>query len=119
MLPHWFIEIFSHPDPRGLLIIAGKTTVVYVFLVLGLRLLGKRELGQMNIYDLVLIIVLANAVQNAMVGDDNTLLGGIVAAATLLVLNRALTILMLRSPRIERTLVGQPMLICNDGHLLQ
>src|SRR5205085_8655153 len=89
----------------ALLIVAGKTTVVYLFLVAGLRLLGKRELGQMNIYDLVLIIVLANAVQNAMVGDDNTLLGGIVAATTLLVLNRLLTIIMVRSPRIERALV--------------
>src|SRR5437588_10229318 len=103
MLPHWFTEIFSHPDPRGLLIIAGKTTVVYVFLVIGLRLLGKRELGQMNIYDLVLIIVLANAVQNAMVGDDNTLLGGIVAATTLLVLNSLFNLVMLQSPRLERS----------------
>src|SRR5438067_2339060 len=83
MLPHWLVAIFTHPDPRGLLIIVGKTTVVYLFLVGGLRLLGKRELGQMNIYDLVLIIVLANAVQNAMVGDDNTLLAGIAAATTL------------------------------------
>src|SRR3954452_18583413 len=118
MLPHWLVEIFTHPDPRGLLIIVGKTTVVYLFLVGGLRLLGKRELGQMNIYGLVLIIVLANAVQNAMVGEDNTLLGGIAAATTLLVLNRILTLVMLHSPRVERALVGQPVLICNDGHLL-
>jgi uncharacterized membrane protein YcaP (DUF421 family) len=118
MLPHWLVEIFTHPSPHGLLVIAGKTTVVYFFLVAGLRLLGKRELGQMNIYDLVLIIVLANAVQNAMVGDDTTLLGGIVAATTLLILNRLLTIVMLRSPRLERAMVGQPLLIVNDGHLL-
>src|ERR1700722_3521846 len=91
----WLSEVFSHPagmsNAQYLNVIGGialKTTVIYLFLVIGLRLLGKRELGQMNIYDLVLIIVLANAVQNAMVGDDNTILGGITAATTLLLLNR-------------------------------
>src|SRR5438067_8518580 len=116
MMAKWLSDVFTHPDPRGLLLVAYKTTIVYLFLVVGLRLLGKRELGQMTIYDLVLIIVLANSVQNAMVGDDNTLLGGIVAATTLLILNRLLTLIMVRSPRIERALVGQPVLICNDGH---
>src|SRR5438270_9851956 len=100
MLPHWLVEIFTHPDPRGLLIVAGKTTVVYLFLVAGLRVLGKRELGQMTIYDLVLIIVLANAVQNAMVGDDTTLAGGLVAATTLLILNRILTLVMTCSKKV-------------------
>jgi len=83
---HWLADVFSHPNPLGLLIIAGKTTAVYLFLVLGLRLLGKRELGQMTVYDLVLLIVLANSVQNAMVGDT-TLAGGLVAGTTLLILN--------------------------------
>src|SRR5436305_13610228 len=109
MLPHWFVEIFTHPDPRGLLIIAGKTTIVYVFLVVGLRLLGKRELGQMNLYDLVLIIVIANAVQNAMVGEDTTLAGGLVAATTLLILNKILTLAMARSKKISHLLVGGPL----------
>ncbi len=119
MLTHWLAEVFSHPDLKGLLIIAGKTTVIYVFLVAGLRLLGKRELGQMNIYDLVLIIVLANSVQNAMVGDDTTLLGGIVAATTLLIWNRLLTLAFARNRRLERMMVGQPSLILNNGHLIQ
>src|SRR5436305_5595335 len=118
MLPHWLVEIFTHPDPRGLLIIVGKTTVVYLFLVGGLRILGKRELGQMNIYDLVLIIVLANAVQNAMVGNDSTLVGGIVAAVTLLLLNRLFSFVMARSDRLEKFMVGEPMLIVNDGQIL-
>ena len=63
-------------------------------MVLGPRLLGQRELGQMSVYDLVLIVVLANAVQNAMVGSDTTLVGGITAASTLLVLNRLFTYLL-------------------------
>jgi uncharacterized membrane protein YcaP (DUF421 family) len=81
--------------------------------------MGKRELGQMNIYDLVLVIVLANAVQNAMVGDDNSLVGGIVSATTLLVLNRLFTWLLARSRRLEQKLVGDPLLIVRNGQLIE
>ena len=102
-----------------MLAIAGKTTVIYLFLVAGLRLLGKRELGQMTIYDLVLVIVLANSVQNAMVGDDTTLVGGLVAATVLLFLNRLFTLVIGRSTRLEHYLVGQPLLILNDGQLIR
>src|SRR5512142_2109624 len=119
-MPHWLSDIISHPNSiQDGLIIAGKTAVIYVFLVVGLRLLGKRELGQMNVYDLVLIIVLANSVQNAMVGDDTSLAGGLVAASTLLIANRLFTLMLLRSRRLERRLVGEPMLIARDGHPLQ
>lgn len=118
-MTHWLVELFSHPNLKGCLIIAAKTAVIYAFLVLALRLLGKRELGQMNIYDLVLIIVIANAVQNAMVGDDTTLIGGMVAALTLLILNRLLNLLLVRSDKIERALVGEPILLFNDGQLIE
>jgi uncharacterized membrane protein YcaP (DUF421 family) len=118
MVSDWLAEVFSHPDPIGALVIAGKTTIVYLFLVVGLRLLGKRELGQMTIYDLVLIIVLANSVQNAMVGSDTTLFGGLVAALTLLVLNRLFALLITRFPTLAHRMVGEPVLIVNDGHLL-
>ena len=118
MFSHWLQQVFSHPTPQGAMIIAGKTAVVYVFLVLGLRLMGKRELGQMNIYDLVLVIVLANAVQNSMVGDDTTLFGGIVAAITLLVINKLLTLAMTHSDKLENMMAGQPTLILNDGQLI-
>src|SRR5437899_12591890 len=117
MFTHFLDDVFSRPSLPGMLAIAGKTAVIYLFLVAGLRLLGKRELGQMNIYDLVLVIVLANAVQNAMVGDDTTLPGGLVAAATLLILNRLFSLLLRRSRKVERAMVGQPLLILNHGHL--
>ena len=110
--------VLSHPSWRGVAVIAGKTAVIYLFLVVGLRLLGKRALGQMNIYDLVLVVVLANAVQNAMVGDDTTLAGGLVAAVTLLVLNRAVTSVLARSERFERLLVGQPVVLVDHGQLV-
>jgi uncharacterized membrane protein YcaP (DUF421 family) len=119
MFRHWLADVFTHPTAFGALIIAGKTAFIYLFLGVGLRLLGKRQLGQMNIYDLVLVIVLANAVQNAMVGDDTSLAGGLVAALTLLILNRLVTRAMLRSPRLERLLVGEPVLIVNDGQLIE
>lgn len=118
-MSRWLADVFSHPDLRGALLIAGKTTIIYFFLVAGLRLLGKRELGQMNIYDLVLIIVLANAVQNSMVGNDNSLIGGIVAAVTLLIWNRLFTLVLARSPKLERVMVGEPSLILNDGQLIE
>ena len=114
----WLADVFSHPDLRGGLMIAAKTSVIYLFLVAGLRLLGKRELGQMNIYDLVLLIVIANAVQNAMVGSDNSLVGGIIAAITLLLFNRAFAALMERSPKLEKFMVGEPTLIVNDGKVM-
>lgn len=119
LMEHWLDVVFSHPDLYGTAVIAGKSAVIYIFLVLGLRLLGQRELGQMSVYDLVLIVVLANAVQNAMVGSDTTLIGGIVAASTLLVLNRLFTYLLSLSPDLERALVGEPVLIIRDGHLLR
>lgn len=114
----WIANVFSHPSASGCLIIAGKTALIYVALIAGLRLLGKRELGQMNVYDLVLIIILANAVQNAMVGDDTTLAGGIVAAFTLLVLNRLFTLSLTRSPRMERFMVGGPLVLASEGKLI-
>jgi uncharacterized membrane protein YcaP (DUF421 family) len=69
-------QIFDHPTWHGAGVIAAKTLIIYVVLVVGLRLLGKRELGQMSVYDLVLIVILGNAVQNAMINNDNTLGAG-------------------------------------------
>jgi uncharacterized membrane protein YcaP (DUF421 family) len=111
-------QIFDHPSLHGALIIAAKTAAVYAFLVAGLRLLGKRELGQMSLYDLVLIIILGNAVQNAMINSDNTLGGGVVAAVVLLGLNRLLNTVIVRSRRIERALIGDPVMLVHDGAIL-
>lgn len=112
-------HIFDYPTGRDAAIIAAKTAIIYVFLIGGLRLLGKRELGQMSLYDLVMIIVLGNAVQNAMINNDNTLGGGIVAALVLLVLNRGFNELVVRSKRVERIMVGEPVLIVHDGVVMK
>src|SRR5579871_2299701 len=106
MFTKWLAEVFSYPDWSTLLGIVGKTVVVYVFILIAMRLLGTRELGRLNAYDFVLVVVIANAVQNALVGGDNTLAGGLVSALTLLLMNLLCTWLLNRFPRLERQMVG-------------
>jgi len=79
-----------------------RTTVVYVVVLVLLRTAGKRELGQMSPVDLVVILVIANAVQNAMTGGDNSLIGGIIAATTLVAVNTAFARVGHRVPYLER-----------------
>jgi uncharacterized membrane protein YcaP (DUF421 family) len=101
-----------------LLDIVLRSAVVYLVVVLGLRLLGKKHVAQLSIVDLVLILLISNAVQNAMVGENSTLLGGIVAAATLLVLNALLTYLLYRSPAADRLFEGTPTLLVHNGFVI-
>lgn len=112
-------DIFDHPTAAGALVIAAKTAIVYLFLITGLRLLGKRELGQMSLYDFVMVVILGNAVQNAMLGTDTTLGGGLVAGVVLLLMNRGFNELIRGSQRVEHLLVGEPVLILNDGVMLE
>lgn len=64
-----------------------RPIIVYFFLIIGLRLAGKRELGQLNPFDLIVLLTISNTVQNAIIGEDNSLLGGLIGAATLLIVN--------------------------------
>jgi len=99
--------------------IAGRTAVVYVAILVGLRLAGKRELGQMTVFDLVVLLLLANSVQNAMVGQDNSLLGGLIAAFLLLVLNFLLRRAMEHWPRLEEILEGTPTVLVLQGKVIE
>jgi uncharacterized membrane protein YcaP (DUF421 family) len=105
-------------DPVSLGLIVLRTTVVYFVLVSGLRLAGKREFGQMTPFDLVVLLIISNAVQNAMIGPDTSLMGGLVAATTLLVLNALLDRLGLKARWLRQRLVGQPSLLAHDGRLI-
>ena len=119
MLHQWLAEVFSHPSPGVTLAIVAKTALIYVFLVVGIRLLGTRELGEATVYDFVLVVVISNAVQNALVGGDVTLFGGLVSAVTLLVINRAFTWLLTRFGWFERRMVGEPVVLLASGHILR
>lgn len=95
-----------------------RTAAVYAVLLLGLRLAGKREIGQMTVFDLVVLLLLANAVQNAMVGPDTSLSGGLLAAVVLLALNAFVARLRLRWPALRRIVEGTPTLLVLRGELI-
>jgi uncharacterized membrane protein YcaP (DUF421 family) len=99
--------------------IAVRTALVYLAVFAGLRLAGKRELGQMTVFDLVVILLIANAVQNAMTGPDFSVQGGILAALVLLVLNRAIAVLRLRGGAWGRFIEGTPTVLVEDGELIE
>lgn len=95
-----------------------RTAVVYLVILLGLRLAGKREIGQMTVFDLVVLLLIANAVQNAMVGPDTSLSGGLLAAIVLLVINSLVARLRLRWPVLRRVVEGSPTLLVLHGEVL-
>ena len=104
---------------RALLDVAVRTAVVYLALLVGLRLTGKRQVGQFTPFDLLLLLLLANAVQNAMVGPDVSLWGGLVAAATLLALNGVVAAVAWRGRGAARLLEGMPTLLIRHGRVLE
>src|SRR5881398_2136510 len=86
-----------------------RPVLVYAFLVVGLRLAGKRELAQLNPFDLVVLLTLSNTVQNAIIGDDNSLLGGLIGATALLVVNYFVVRYMFFHPKVEEVIEGEPV----------
>jgi len=101
-----------------LLTIALRTAAIYALVLIGVRLSGKREVGQMTPFDLTLLLLLSNSVQNAMTGPDNSLLGGVVAAATLLLLNYILADVSGVNRRFRKFIQGQPSLLIHDGQII-
>lgn len=94
-----------------------RGVVVYVFLLVFLRLTGKRQTGQSAPFDLVLLLILSNAVQNSMTAGDNSLVGGLISAATLISCHVVLAHLTFRFPRIERLIDGQPQVLVRNGQV--
>jgi uncharacterized membrane protein YcaP (DUF421 family) len=92
-----------------------RAILVYVFLVVALRVVGKRELGQANTLDLVVLLLVANAVQNGIIGNDVSVTGAFIGAAVLFVVNEAFNRLSYAFPWAERTLDGKPSLLIRDG----
>ena len=98
--------------------IAIRTSIVYLALLVGLRLTGQRQLGQMSSFDLVLLLIISNAVQNAMVGPDTSLLGGLVAAAILIFWHQVIDRVRRTSRRASRLIAGEGIMLINNGNVL-
>ena len=94
-----------------------RSLAVYAFMLVAIRLTGKKELSQLNTTDVVLILLISNAVQNAMVGNNTSLLGGLVAAAVLFALNFSLKKLMYKSKRFRDLLSEKPEILIHNGKL--
>jgi uncharacterized membrane protein YcaP (DUF421 family) len=94
-----------------------RPVVVYLVLVALLRLFGKRELAQLNPFDLVVLLSLSNTVQNAIIGDDNSVTGGIIGAFSLLGINWLVVHLLFRSPKLTRLLEGRPTVLVQGGQI--
>ncbi|MFI5090672.1 MAG: DUF421 domain-containing protein [Terriglobales bacterium] len=107
-----------HASARVLAEIFIRTASIYLLILIGVRLSGKREVGQMTPFDLTLLLLLSNAVQNAMTGPDTSLTGGVVAACTLLLMNYLVAEVSGMNRRFRRFVQGSPTLLVHDGQLL-
>lgn len=96
-----------------------RAAVVYAFLLVLLRFTGKRQIGQLAPFDLVLLLVLSNAVQNSMNAGDNSLVGGLISAATLVGLNYGVGYATFRNKRLEALVEGRPYVIIHNGRVYE
>lgn len=108
-------DMFHLPLPWAEKVI--RPVLVYLSLIVFLRLFGKRELAQLNPFDLVVLLSLSNTVQNAIIGDDNSVTGGILGAFSLLAINWALMWFLYRSPKLTKALEGHSSTLIQDGRL--
>lgn len=94
-----------------------RPIIVYLFLLVGLRLAGKRELAQLNTMDLIVLLTISNTVQNAIIGDDNTVIGGLAGASTLLIVNYVVVRFLVHHPSFDRLVEGKPVVLVEHGHV--
>jgi uncharacterized membrane protein YcaP (DUF421 family) len=96
-----------------------RPIIIYVFLVIGLRLGGKRELAQLSPFDIIVLLTLSNTVQNAIIGNDNSITGGIIGAVTLLAVNWAVVRFLYRHERIDKIVEGEAVILIENGRIRQ
>ncbi len=122
-MPEWLFtpkmwnEIFALGVPLADKIL--RPVVVYVFLVVVLRIFGKRELAQLNPFDLVVLLSLSNTVQNAIIGNDNSLTGGLIGAFSLLAMNYLVVRYLFRHRRLDQLFEGKPTTLVEHGHTIK
>jgi uncharacterized membrane protein YcaP (DUF421 family) len=96
-----------------------RAAVVYLFLLIAFRLTGKRQVGQMTTFDLVVVLVISNVLQNAMIGADNSVAGGLLGAAVILIVNFIIAEIAVRSRRAERILEPEPTVLIVNGKIIE
>jgi uncharacterized membrane protein YcaP (DUF421 family) len=120
-MPHWLVspgmwnDVFAPGAPVLEKIV--RPTIVYLLLVVFLRVFGKRELAQLNPFDLVVLLSLSNTVQNAIIGNDNSLTGGIVGAFSLMAINYLVVRFLFRHRRLDQMLEGSPSVLIEHGRV--
>jgi uncharacterized membrane protein YcaP (DUF421 family) len=121
-MPDWAV---SHAMWHDILVVGApvaekvlRPVIVYIFLVVLLRAFGKRELAQLNPFDLVVLLSLSNTVQNAIIGNDNSLTGGLIGAFTLLGINYLVVRFLFRHRRLDQIFEGQPSILVEHGRIL-
>jgi len=119
-------DLFSPPMLRDMFVLGVpilekvlRPWIVYVFLIVGLRLAGKRGLAQLNTFDLIVLLTLSNTVQNAIIGEDNSVTGGVIGATSLLVINYVVVRFLFRRMRLDRFLEGSPTPLIERGRLVR
>jgi uncharacterized membrane protein YcaP (DUF421 family) len=116
-MPEWVQSMFVPGLP--LIEKIARPVIVYAALVILLRIFGKRELAQLNPFDLVVLLSLSNTVQNAIIGNDNSLTGGLVGACALLVVNYLVVRFLFRHRRLDEMLEGKATILIENGHVLK
>ena len=101
------------------LIIAGSSAAIYIFLIICIRLFGKKEFSQLSIFDIVFILLISNAVQNSMIAADLTFLGGLCSAGTLFIINYILKYILYKYPKISGLIQGHPLMLIYEGKILE
>lgn len=96
-----------------------RALIVYSFMLIMFRLLGKRQVGQMTPFDLIVLLMLSNVLQNAMIGPDNSVLGGLIGATSILAVNWVISRIAFDSPRLERAIEGVPTVLVHNGKIVE
>lgn len=112
-MPHWWLPEISVGEKIL------RSLICYFFLLVMFRLLGKREVGQMTPFDLIVLLVLSNVLQNAMIGPDNSVTGGLIGATAILMVNWVVSRITFDSPRLERAIEGVPTVLIHDGKIVE
>ena len=116
-MPHVFAEMFDLAMPWWAFVL--RACIVYFVLLLMIRASGKRTMGQFTPFDMLLVVLLGNAVQNALLGPDTSVGGGLVLALTLIALNWTVGLLSARSARVEAMIEGSPVLLAREGQVFK